>query len=75
MDDAEKRRLLQAVRDAKARMDELRAARERARLDRADAIRLADDAGVPREEIAEAAGVGWPVSRPRWSQLRAGKLH
>ena len=75
MDDADKQQYLQAVRDAKAIMEELSAARERARLSRADAIKAADDAGVPREEIAEAAGVGWPISRSRWHQLRSGKLH
>ena len=39
---------------------------------RAQAIRAADDAGVPRELIAAAAGLSWPVSRQRWSQLRNG---
>jgi len=41
-----------------------------ARRARAAAIRAADDAKVPRELIAAAAGVQWPMSRQRWSQLR-----
>jgi len=41
-----------------------------ARKARADAIAAADDAGVPRELIAAAAGLQWPMTRQRWSQLR-----
>ena len=39
---------------------------------RSAAICAADDAGVPRELIARAAGLQWPMSRQRWSQLRGG---
>jgi uncharacterized membrane protein len=47
-------------------------ARNEARQRRAEAIRAADDAGVPRELIAAAAGLQWPMSRQRWSKLRTG---
>ena len=40
-----------------------------ARARRAEAINAADDAGVPRDQIAAAAGLKWPMSRQRWSQL------
>ena len=45
---------------------------QKARQARAEAIRAADDAGIPRQLIAEAAGLAWPMSRQRWSQLRHG---
>jgi len=51
---------LQAVKDATSK----------ARAARSAAIRAADDAGVPRELIADAAGLRWPMSRQRWSELR-----
>jgi len=47
-------------------------ARVEARQARAAAIRAADDAGIDRALIAEAAGLTWPMSRQRWSQLRNG---
>ncbi|MDR1213850.1 MAG: hypothetical protein LBK54_07205 [Propionibacteriaceae bacterium] len=46
--------------------------RRRATLRRAEAIRAADDAGIPREAIAEAAGLKWPMTRQRWSKVRQG---
>ena len=52
--------------------EQTREARQDARTRRAEAIRAAEDAGIPREAIAEAAGIQWPVSRQRWSVLRRG---
>jgi hypothetical protein len=78
---------LDAVREAAAGIDAvaemrsqaLREAHQRAvaayadaRARRAEAIRAAEDAGVPRADIAAAAGLQWPMSRQRWSQLRKG---
>lgn len=62
----EQERLLQAVRDAVE-------AKKVATRARATAIGAADDAGVPRDLIAEAANLSWPVRYQRWSQLRKGK--
>ena len=56
----------------KRAMQEVSEARLQARRRRAEAIRAADDAGVPREAIAAAAGLQWPMSRQRWSVLRKG---
>jgi len=74
MSEVDESRLLEEVRSAAEtiRISEnvAREARER----RAEAIRAADDAGVPREDIAAAAGVQWPMSRQRWSQLRLGNM-
>jgi DNA invertase Pin-like site-specific DNA recombinase len=47
-------RLLQAVRDATAEGKRLR---QEARRIRRESVRAAMDAGVPRQEIADAAGV------------------
>ncbi|MCD4557197.1 hypothetical protein [Schaalia sp. lx-100] len=57
VDDAEKRRLLAEVEKAS---EESRAAYEKAEhvaARRAAAVRAAMDAGVPRQEIADAAGI------------------
>ena len=76
MDDAEKQQLLQAVEDATLAIVPARAEAKRlmdeARLARAAAIRAADDAGVPREEIAKVAGAKWPMSSAAWSRIRRG---
>ena len=61
--------LLDAVRQAAAEMITARATRQ-AQKHRAEAIRAADAARVPREDIAAAAGLKWPMNRQRWSQLK-----
>ena len=73
-------RLLEDVRAADANMSTVHAqalanvarVTAEARQARAAAIRAADDAGIDRALIAEAAGLTWPMSRQRWSQLRNG---
>ena len=71
IDDLDDRRLA-AVKQAAAAMAAAESARLEARQARAAAIRAADDAGIDRALIAEAAGLTWPMSRQRWSQLRNG---
>ena len=80
MDDAEKTRLLQAVRDAADRMDEAarevevaRRAQIAARLARGEAMSRAEDAGISRAEIVEASGLKWPMARQRWHQVKSGR--
>ncbi len=71
-----KTHLLSDVRESSEQMKAIRRDYQEATMEasrrRAAAIRAADDAGVPRELIAEAAGLSWPLSRQRWSDLRRG---
>ena len=69
----EKTRLLQAVRKAAEKMDAAALERVSGRVERGQAIIAAEAAGIQREEIAEAAGLKWPMTRARWSQLRRGE--
>jgi hypothetical protein len=80
VDDTTKQQLLAAVRaarrameDAARRVLDAQADQRRARSQRGQAVTAADDAGIDRDEIAKAAGIDWPVSSGRWSQIRAGK--
>jgi len=68
----EEKELLAAVAAATQARKEAKELLARLKAERAAAIRAADDAGVPREAIARAAGAKWPQSYSGWSQLRGG---
>ena len=56
MDEETKRRLLDAASQATREAAELRAQADAASARRREAVRAAMDAGIPRQEIAEAIG-------------------
>jgi len=73
---SEQEQLLEAVRLASAEVEGIRQKykeiAQEARQRRATAIRAASDAGIDKELIVRSAGLKWPVSRQRWSELRKG---
>ena len=56
MDEDEKRELLEAVRQATREAAELREQADAASARRREAVQTAMDAGIPRQQIAEALG-------------------
>jgi len=70
--EVKKARLLRDCRKAAEAMEKAQEAAVAAKEARRRALVAADDAKVPREEIAGACGLQWPLSRARWSQIRRG---
>jgi len=64
--------ILDALREVAQVIADADAAAIDGRRRRSELIRAADGAKIPREKIAAAAGLRWPVSRQRWSVLRRG---